>query len=285
MPLINVDKEGPSCELITIGNELLSGRTLNTNAQWLADILTDLGGTVLRCTIVRDDLADISSSIKESTQRGTSCIITSGGLGPTYDDITLEGLALATRRELYVNKVALRQLEQRYNSMKKKGLIADSTISPSRMKMAKIPIGAKPLENPLGSAPGVLLIYEKSTIICLPGVPDEMKAIMLRHVVPTLKRKFPKFYRLEATLQISGITESILAPLLDIVLGKVRNVYLKSHPMGFEDGISKIDIEIISSSLRRSSAKKSIDLASLALRRGIKEKGGQIIRVVNDSNT
>ncbi len=285
MPLINVDKEGPSCELITIGNELLSGRTLNTNAQWLADILTDLGGTVLRCTVVRDDLADISSSIKESMQRGTSCIITSGGLGPTYDDITLEGLALATRRELYVNKVALRQLEQRYNSMKKKGLIADSTISPSRMKMAKIPIGAKPLENPLGSAPGVLLSYETSTIICLPGVPDEMKAIMLRHVVPTLKRKFPKFYRLEATLQISGITESILAPLLDIVLGKVKNVYLKSHPMGFEDGISKIDIEIISSSLIRNSAKKSIDLASLALRRGIKEKGGQIIRVVNDSNT
>ncbi len=285
MPLINVDKEGPSCELITIGNELLSGRTLNTNAQWLADILTDLGGIVLRCTIVRDDLADISSSIKESTQRGTSCIITSGGLGPTYDDITLEGLALATRRELHVNKVALRQLEQRYNSMKKKGLIADSTISPSRMKMAKIPIGAKPLENPLGSAPGILLTYEKSTIICLPGVPDEMKAIMLRHVVPTLKRKFPKFYRLEATLQISGITESILAPLLDIVLRKVNNVYLKSHPMGFEDGISKIDLEIISSSLRRSSAKKSIDLASLALRRGIKEKGGQIIRVVNDSNT
>ena len=285
MPLINVDKEGPSCELITIGNELLSGRTLNTNAQWLGDILTDLGGIVLRCTIVRDDLADISSSIKDSTQRGTSCIITSGGLGPTYDDITLEGLALATRRELYVNKVALRQLEQRYNSMKKKGLIADSTISPSRMKMAKIPIGAKPLENPLGSAPGILLTYEKSTIICLPGVPDEMKAIMLRHVVPTLKRKFPKFYRLEATLQISGITESILAPLLDIVLRKVNNVYLKSHPMGFEDGISKIDLEIISSALRRSSAKKSIDLASLALRRGIKEKGGQIIRVVNDSNT
>lgn len=277
-----MDEEEISCELITIGNELLSGRTLNTNAQWIADILTDLGGTVVRCTIIRDELADIASSIKESTQRGTSYIITSGGLGPTYDDITLEGLALATERGLYVNKTALRQLEKRYNLMKKKGLIADPKISPSRMKMVKIPLGAKPLKNPLGSAPGVLLLYETSTIICLPGVPDEMKAIMLRHVVPILKKKFPKFYRLEATIQISGITESVLSPVLDHVLATVKNVYLKSHPIGFEDGISKLDIEIVSRSIRRTSAKRSIDMASLALLRGIGETGGKIIKIIND---
>jgi len=279
-----VNKRGPPCELITIGNELLSGRTLNTNAQWLADILTKLGGTVVRCTIVRDELSDIVSSIKESVQRGTIIIITSGGLGPTYDDTTLAGVALATGCELYVNKTALGHLEKRYKSMKKKGLIVDSEITPPRMKMAKIPLGSKVLKNPLGSAPGILLSYESSTIICLPGVPDEMKAIMLKRVVPILKKRLPKFYRVEATIQTSGITESVLAPILDNVLSTVKNIYLKSHPMGFEDGISKIDIEIISSSLRRNSSKGSIDLASLGLRRQIEEKGGHILKIIKDSN-
>ncbi len=279
-----MDKRGPPCELITIGNELLSGRTLNTNAQWLADILTKLGGTVVRCTVVQDELSDIMSSIKESVQRGTLFIITSGGLGPTYDDTTLAGVALATGRELHLNKTALGQLEERYKSMKKKGLIADSAMTPSRTKMAEIPLGSKPLKNPLGSAPGILLSHGSSTIICLPGVPDEMKAIMLKRVVPILKKRLPKFYRLEATIQISGITESVLSPILDNVLSTVKNIYLKSHPMGFEDGISKIDIEVISSSLRRNSSKASIDQASLELQREIEEKGGHILEIMNDSN-
>lgn len=279
-----MDKRGPPCELITIGNELLSGRTLNTNAQWLADTITNLGGTVVRCTVIRDELSDIVSSIKESVQRGTLFIITSGGLGPTYDDITLAGVALATGCELYVNKMALGQLEERYKSIKKKGIIADSEITPSRMKMAKIPLGSRPLKNPLGSAPGILLSYESSTIICLPGVPDEMKGIMLKHVVPILKKRLPKFYRLQATIQISGITESVLAPILDNILSMVKNIYLKSHPMGFEDGISKIDIEIISSSLRRNSSKGSIELALLELRRQIEKKGGHILKIIKDSN-
>ena len=95
------------CEIITVGNELLIGKILNTNAYWLARYITGLGIKVRRITVVGDDIDEIASSIREAIERKTDFIITVGGLGPTFDDRTLEGLAKALHRKLQVNEKAL----------------------------------------------------------------------------------------------------------------------------------------------------------------------------------
>ena len=94
-------------ELICIGNELLIGKTLNTNAHWLAKRITSLGLKVRRITTVEDSLEEISSAIKEALLRKPRFIITTGGLGPTFDDKTLEGIAKALNLELKVNNCLL----------------------------------------------------------------------------------------------------------------------------------------------------------------------------------
>ena len=102
-----------SVEIICVGNELLIGKTLNTNAKWLAKRITTLGLTTRRITIVDDDIDEISSTIKEAIQRKPAFLITTGGLGPTFDDKTLEGLAKALERKIEINQEALKMVKEK----------------------------------------------------------------------------------------------------------------------------------------------------------------------------
>lgn len=105
-------------EILSIGNEILSGRTVNTNASHIARRLTSLGFTVRRITVVMDELDEISQGFKEAIQRNPKIIISTGGLGPTYDDKTAEGLSLALRRKLTINKKALEEIENKYKKIR-----------------------------------------------------------------------------------------------------------------------------------------------------------------------
>jgi nicotinamide-nucleotide amidase len=151
--------EGTNVELISIGNELLIGKILNTNAHWLAKRITSLGLSVRRITVVGDDLDEISSAIRETIQRRPAFIITTGGLGPTFDDKTLEGVARAIGRELKENKEALEMIKKKYEQYVAEGRMRKLELTPYRVKMATLPEGSKPLPNPVGTAPGVLVEY------------------------------------------------------------------------------------------------------------------------------
>src|SRR5262245_13753935 len=98
-------------EIICVGNELLSGITLNSNAHWLAGEVARVGGNVRRVTVVRDDLTEISSAVVESLARKPDILITTGGLGATYDDMTLEGVAVALGRKTGIDERALEMLK------------------------------------------------------------------------------------------------------------------------------------------------------------------------------
>ncbi|MEM3078476.1 MAG: nicotinamide mononucleotide deamidase-related protein [Nitrososphaerales archaeon] len=260
---------------MSVGNELLIGKILNTNAHWLAKVITELGGFVKRCTVVRDDVDDISSAIEESMERGTNWLIISGGLGPTYDDKTLQGVAKALNRELVVDTYALKMVEKKYESMAHHGMIKKVDLTPARLKMAKLPKGSKALPNPIGTAPGVMIDEGDRKIICLPGVPTEMEGIFKESIVPMIKNVIKNFYH-EESIHITGIVESDLAPLIDKALANNPFVYIKSHPKGHEEGISKIEIQVTALSEEPSIVKKRVKDALKQLKSIIIERGGII---------
>ncbi|MGH9925629.1 MAG: molybdopterin-binding protein, partial [Nitrososphaeraceae archaeon] len=119
-----------------MGDELLSGLVLNTNSKWLSKKITRIGGHVNRITIVGDDICAISSAINESLERGIGCLIISGGLGPTPDDKTLEGVSSALGLKLELNELAVDMMKKSYER-----LCIDYQLNEFRLKMATIPKG------------------------------------------------------------------------------------------------------------------------------------------------
>src|SRR5678815_5985649 len=122
-------------EIICIGNELLSGITLNTNAHWISKRITKIGGFVRRVTVIRDDLDEINLALMDSLKRKPDLIIVCGGLGPTYDDKTLQGISKALKKRLILNNVALDMVKKSYSARHQK-----VKINNARLKMAIIPI-------------------------------------------------------------------------------------------------------------------------------------------------
>lgn len=262
-------------EIICVGNELLIGKTLNTNANWLARRITSLGIRVARITIVEDDVNEISSSIKEAMRRENRFIITIGGLGPTFDDKTLEGLAESLDCELEINDDALRMVGDSYRTYVEEGRMERAELTPHRVKMARLPQGAKPLPNPVGTAPGVTVELQDMTIIALPGVPSEMKAIFEESVLPILKQAAGDVTFFETSIEATSVMESELAPVIDKVMHDNPYVYIKSHPKG-EERIPRIEFHLSTTAKNTQLARSRVSKALIQLSETIQEKGGKI---------
>jgi len=220
-----------SVELLCVGNELLVGRTVNTNATWLARKITSLGGSVQRVTTVGDDVREIQEAARGILARKPDLLLTSGGLGPTFDDTTIKGLCRAVRLPLEVNTEALNQIRARYKKILPS---RHCMLTRFRTKMATFPIGAKPLLNPVGTAPGMALQVRKTLIVCLPGVPRELRAIFSRHVASMIRLKAGMDRYISRTIHVQRFFESELAPLINRVMKRYPEVYIKSHPQGGE---------------------------------------------------
>ncbi len=261
-------------EIISVGNELLIGKTLNTNAHWLAKMITELGGSLKRCTVIRDDVDDISLAVKESMKRGVNWLILSGGLGPTYDDKTLLGVAKALNRKLIIKDDALKMIEEKYEHMVHHGTLKKVKLTPARVKMATLPRGSRALPNSVGTAPGVLIDEGGRKIFCLPGVPAEMESIFRESVMPMMM-SVRRFYH-EKSVHIMGILESDLAPLIEKALANNPLVYIKSHPKGHGEGMSKIEIQVTATAEDISTAKKWVEDSLEQLKSMIIENGGMM---------
>jgi len=220
----------PTGEIISIGNELLIGHTLDTNSHWLAIQLNRRGWVPQRVTQLRDSLDSIASGVREAVLRKPLVLITLGGLGPTYDDMTLAGIARALHKPLRLNREALRLVEEHYRRLETR-----PKLTKYLTKMATLPRGATPLPNPVGTAPGVRMKQSSTTIFSLPGVPSEMKAIFRTSIAPFLTT-FGVNRPREFQLKIAGIIESALAPILDEARRAYPGLYFKSHPRGRETG-------------------------------------------------
>ncbi len=220
-------------EIMAIGNELLIGDVLDTNTNWLCRRLTTMGAFVKRAVLVRDDEDAIADEVQGAISRGTELLFTSGGLGPTEDDRTLAAIAKALNRPLELNEQALKMVERRYKELHQQGFVDSPEITPPRRKMAVLPKGAIPLFNPVGTAPGVWLDAGNIIVVCLPGVPAELKGIFEQSLPPFLEQVLGKGYYAERLFETTCRDESLLAPILKKVASKHPSVYLKSKARVF----------------------------------------------------
>ena len=216
-------------EIIAIGNELLLGDVLDTNTNWLCKRITGVGGQVARAAMIRDDTVAIADEIRSALDRLPDLIITTGGLGPTGDDITLQAVAEALALPLELHAEALTLVKARYKNLAEKGYIKDSTLTDARKKMAYLPKGVTAVANPVGTAPATVLQIGVSTLVSLPGVPEEMKGIYKETLQPTLQAIFGDSYYQERAIIAHCGDESSLAPILAEVVAAHPKVYIKSR--------------------------------------------------------
>ncbi len=222
-----------SCEIIAIGNELLIGDVQDTNTHWLIQQLTGLGGFVRRCWIVRDEFPAIGEALRASVAAQTQLIITSGGLGPTADDLTLAAVAAAFDLPLVAHAEAMAMLTKRYAELAQVGWVKSSEMNDARRKMALFPQGAEPIYNPVGGAPAALLRVQSSAIVCLPGVPPELKGIFTQTLNPLLSQLFSGAAYQLRSLIVDCQDESFMAQQLQSVVERQPRVYLKSRARRF----------------------------------------------------
>lgn len=213
--------------IIAIGNELIQGRVVNTNASYLSRRLMLLGIDVVSHIVVGDNFEDIHRALDTAIKVfNANLIVTTGGLGPTYDDITSEAVSRYLGEEYVINEEAYAEIKSKYES---RGM----PLTPERIKMAYMPKSAKPLPNPVGIAPGYMISRNNIIIVSLPGVPSEMEGIWERYVEPQLRRYSEKNIA-EVSVRLVGAPESTLAAYINRFVKDKNNVYVKTHPKGHE---------------------------------------------------
>lgn len=215
-------------EILTIGNEILIGKTQDTNSNWMAKRITKYGHRLKRITTIGDNLDEISTTLKELLARDPDMIIITGGLGPTFDDMTLEGIAKGLEREIELNQHAFNSIKKAYESATRRGILKLEGMTKERKKMAYLPRGSTPLPNTVGTAPGVKLSEKNTTIFVLPGVPAEMKSMFRTVITPLLKERKGKF--MEKGFIFTGIGESQIAPYITQLEEEYPQLWIKTHP-------------------------------------------------------
>lgn len=267
-------------EIVAIGNELLLGDVLDSNSHWLCRQFTHMGGRVRRVVQIGDDLAAIEGEIRGVLGRGAEIIVTGGGLGPTDDDITLQAVAAALGRPLEEDPQALAMIQTRYHELAEQGRIQQGVLTPARRKMARLPQGGKALLNPSGTAPGVLLHEDDSLIICLPGVPGELRAIFQGALAPLWAERFQGYSYDEWIVAVRGAGESTLAPFLRQVVSAYPQVYVKSRAQGF-DPKTGVHVLITLSATATSASEVQADLQAAleTLEQALEEAGAEVAKI------
>ena len=215
------------CEIIGVGTELLLGQIVNTNAAWIGQRLADVGWDCLRHTVVGDNEQRIAEAVREALGRADAVILT-GGLGPTQDDVTREalaevaGVALARQPELET------WLRERF------GRMGVQRMAEMNLRQADVPEGARTIDNPRGTAPGLIVEVGGRPVYAVPGVPREMEGMLERVVLPGLAARAGEGRAIVSrTLRSVGVGESRLAERLtplweEAVAGRVTMAYLAS---------------------------------------------------------
>ena len=263
-------------EIICVGNELLIGKTINTNATWMGKQATNLGANVKRITVVQDVVEEIAKIIRESLERKPRFIVTTGGLGPTFDDKTLQGVAFALNRKLEVNEEALALVKARYVEYARKRSLPLGEMTPARIKMATFPEGTEAIVNPVGTAPGMRADLDRTVLFALPGVPSEMEAIFEQTVSREIKAAVGDRVFCEQSMFLMNIMESQLAPLIDKVMAANEGVYIKSHPMGAENG-PQIEIHMTVAGKKEEAPMETLKRAMVELASLVDENGGRAV--------
>lgn len=247
-----------NAELISVGTEILLGQIVNTNAAWLAQRLATFGVNVYRQVTVGDNLNRLAATITDSLSRADLLILT-GGLGPTDDDLTREGVALATNRPLETDDAQKQWLIQRFQSRFGK-------MPENNLKQALKPKGSLVLPNPNGTACGYAVPHLDKWIFLLPGPPWEMEAMFENEVVPLLSKYFDLSQHLfHRTLKFFGIGESALEmEVIDLMRSQV------DPTMALYAGMGEVQMRLTT----RAESKEEADIKLELLHRKVAERVG-----------
>ncbi len=192
----------PRAEILSQGDEVVTGQVADTNAAWLSERLTEMGVIVVRHTAVGDRRADIIEAVRTAAKRA-EIVLGTGGLGPTDDDLTNEAVAAAFARPLVLDAEALLAIEGFFAAIGR-------PMAAVNRKQAMLPEGALRLDNDAGTAPGFAIDAGTSWLAFMPGVPREMKRMFLRIVAPVLRARFDLPPARLVTVRCAGIGESAM---------------------------------------------------------------------------
>ncbi len=240
-------------EIVTIGDELLLGFTIDTNAAHIAREFSALGIRVVRRATCGDDPTSIAAAVRDALER-TGAVITTGGLGPTADDMTKPSIAAIFGRDMVMDQGILENLEARW--LKRFG----HALPPSNRQQAMVPTGATILANRHGSAPGIWLEDERGRwVAMLPGVPREMRGMIDDTILPLLRDRVGADSDVirSRTLRTCNIAESALADRLEELARGVDGM-----PLAFLPGNDGVDLRITSRGLPAREAERRLDAAA-----------------------
>jgi nicotinamide-nucleotide amidase len=243
-------------EVVTIGDELLLGFTIDTNAAYLARSLASVGVHIVRRATVGDDASEIASAVGEALER-TGAVITTGGLGPTSDDLTKQSIAALFGRGMHLDEEHFAWMEERWTKRFQRPLPA------TNRQQAMIPDGALKLENHHGSAPGIWLEDERGRwVAMLPGVPREMRGMTQDTLVPLVRARVSANTVVRSlTLRTTGIAESVLADRVESMGGGPLGVSLAYLP-----SIAGVDLRLTVRDLPEDEASRALSDAAARLR-------------------
>lgn len=211
------------CTILSIGDELLIGQTLNTNAHWMSQKMNEIGIDVIHHISLSDEKSDIITCLENALKTSQVVLIT-GGLGPTSDDITKDVLCDYFGGNLVFNESAYRNIERIFALRKR--LINEST-----KRVAYLPDVCKVIQNKNGTAAGMVFSNEGKTIVSMPGVPYEMKDMITDDVVPYLKNNYTLPFIFHCNIQTAGVGETQLADrLIDFEKNKDPRIKLAYLP-------------------------------------------------------
>lgn len=201
--------------LISVGNELTLGQTVDTNNAWLSQRLAEVGVRVLMHVTVADEMEPLERAIRRACESGDVVILT-GGLGPTADDLTRHALAAVTGSSLELNEHFLSQIREFFAQRGR-------AMPPANEVQAMFPAGSDPIENTCGTAPGIRVHCGRATVFALPGVPHEMRVMYDRDVLPWLLPRTEGAVILARTIQTFGAGESDVGERLCDLMDRGRN--------------------------------------------------------------
>jgi len=211
-------------EIVTIGTELLLGEIVDTNSAWIAQQFTTIGLNLFYTTTVGDNMERIVSVLKQAFER-SNIVITTGGVGPTVDDMTREGVARATGRKTYLSQDLVEEITAYFG---RRGY----TMTENNMRQAYLPEGATVIHNPVGTAPAFYVEEGDHVIISLPGVPHEMRYLMDNEVIPFIRERFGLTGMIKShAIRTCGIGESGVDTVIgDLMASSNPTVGTRAHP-------------------------------------------------------
>ena len=247
-----------NAEVISIGTELLLGHVVNTNAAFLSEKLAEAGVDVYRHTTVGDNPTRLTTAIMRALGR-SDIVITSGGLGPTVDDITIETVAHLIGRKLVLNKTILKDAKDYFRSK-------NVPFPKESIRQAYIPEDVKWVRNRVGTAPGLIAEYFSKKIICLPGPPREIVPMFERDILPIIKNMSGGLVIKSRTIKTTGLAESQ-------VDGKVRDLLNLKPPttVGIYAKLGQVDLKIMAKAKTAREAERNIIKIEKKIRSRLKE--------------